>query len=97
MAVRVAEALDLLTELRIPWLFETPAIHAGQVSMAHLDEYKALVKMSFWCPITQADIMDILAHGVGRDAEQMRTPEAYMAQLSHWSNHFLQAYADRWS
>ena len=40
MAVRVAEALDLLTELRIPWLFETPATHAGQVSMAHLDEYR---------------------------------------------------------
>ena len=45
MAVRVAAALDLLTELRIPWLFETPAIHAGQVSMAHLDELKALLKM----------------------------------------------------
>ena len=45
MAVRVATALDLLTELRIPWLFETPAIHAGQVSMAHLDEYRALLKM----------------------------------------------------
>ena len=45
MAVRVAEALDLLTELRIPWLFETPAIHAGQVSMAHFDEFKALIKM----------------------------------------------------
>ena len=45
MAVRVAQALDLLTELRIPWLYETPAIHAGQVSMAHLDEYVALLKM----------------------------------------------------
>ena len=45
MAVRVAEALDLLTVLRIPWLFETPAIHAGQVSMAHLDEFRALLKM----------------------------------------------------
>ena len=44
MAVRVAQALDLLTELRIPWLYETPAIHAGQVSMAHLDEYVALLK-----------------------------------------------------
>ena len=43
MAVRVAQALDLLTELRIPWLYETPAIHAGQVSMAHLDEYVALL------------------------------------------------------
>ena len=45
MAVRVAAALDLLTVLRIPWLFETPAIHAGQVSMAHLDEFSALLKM----------------------------------------------------
>ena len=45
MAVGVAAALDLLTELRIPWLFETPAIHAGQVSMAHLDEFRALLKM----------------------------------------------------
>ena len=45
MAVRVAQALGLLTVLRIPWLYETPAIHAGQVSMAHLDEYVALLKM----------------------------------------------------
>ena len=45
MALRVAQALDLLTVLRIPWLYETPAIHDGQVSMAHLDEYVALLKM----------------------------------------------------
>ena len=44
MAVRVAQALDLLTEWRVPWLYETPAIYAGQVSMAHLDEYVALLK-----------------------------------------------------
>ena len=41
MALRVAQALDLLTILRIPWLFETPAIHSGQVSMGHVDEYVA--------------------------------------------------------
>ena len=44
VALRVAQALDLLTELRIPRIYETPAIHAGQVSMAHLDEYVALMK-----------------------------------------------------
>ena len=42
--VRVHTLMALLTELCIPWLYETPAIHAGQVSMAHLDEYVALMK-----------------------------------------------------
>ena len=46
MAVRVAQALDLLTLLRIPWLYETPAIHTGQESMGHLDEDVALVKQT---------------------------------------------------
>lgn len=44
MALRAAQVLDLLTILRIQWLYETPAIHTGQVSMAHLDEYVALLK-----------------------------------------------------
>ena len=44
VALRVAQALDLLTEMRAPWIFETPAIHSGQVSMGHLDERVALMK-----------------------------------------------------
>lgn len=44
MALRVAQALDLFNVSRIPSLYETPAIHTGQVSMAPLDEYVALLK-----------------------------------------------------
>ena len=44
VAIRVAQALGLLMDLRIPWMFETPAIHAGQVSMGHLVEYAALLQ-----------------------------------------------------
>ena len=46
MAVRVAQALDLFKVLRIPCLYETLAIHTWQVSMAGLDEYVALLKMT---------------------------------------------------
>ena len=44
MALRVAQALDLLTILHIPWLYETPAIRDNEVSMGHLDEYVELLK-----------------------------------------------------
>ena len=44
VSVRVAEALDLFVARGVPWIFETPEICPNQISMAHLDEFVALLK-----------------------------------------------------
>ena len=41
--LRVAQVLDMLVAFVLPWVFETPAIAKNQVSIAHLDEYVALL------------------------------------------------------
>ena len=43
VAVRIAQILDLLLIISIPFIFEIAAIRDNLVSVAHLDEHRALM------------------------------------------------------
>ena len=45
VSIRVAQVHDLPTVHRLPWIFECPQIKTGEVSVGHLDEYAALMKI----------------------------------------------------
>lgn len=45
VSVGIAEALDLFATRNLPFIFETPAIHEGQVSMGHIDEFRASLQL----------------------------------------------------
>ena len=91
MAVRVAQALDLLTILRIPWLFETPAIHSDQVSMGHLDECVALLAkpgvkhiIGLQCPLGALSSKPTSWTHYGMELEDM--PQVCNHQKRSWRN-----------
>jgi hypothetical protein len=41
--LRVAEILKIMAQQGVPWLFETPALKDGEVSILRLDEYQSLL------------------------------------------------------
>ena len=43
VCLRVAAILEVCTDLKLPWMFETAAIYENQVSVANLDEYRHLM------------------------------------------------------
>ncbi len=44
--LRVAELLKIMTDLGRPWVFETPALRDGEVSVLRMDEYQSLLGSS---------------------------------------------------
>ncbi len=47
--LRVAEILGIMSNLGRPWVFETPALRDGEVSVLRLDEYQTLLGSSKVC------------------------------------------------